>query len=145
MAIQKFTSERSWLVGSIIWGAVLLLLVLLAREFWTSGFTVSTGVVCLLQLAVLGLLLWFWFGTRYTLDGSTLFYTAGPVHGSIDVHRITRIKTSQRLWSGLRPALGFHGVVVCYNRWDEIYLSPKDKERFIAQLRAVNEAIVVEG
>jgi len=39
--------------------------------------------------------------------------------------------------------LGVKGLVVYYNRWEGIYFSPADEERFIAALRQVKPEIEV--
>ncbi|WP_210464039.1 PH domain-containing protein [Rufibacter roseolus] len=78
------------------------------------------------------------------MSGETLQYRCGPLHGTIPIRQIREIKQNQYLWAGLRPALGLHGLVINYNRWDTIYLSPAQKEAFLQALQEVNPQIVVE-
>jgi hypothetical protein len=47
------------------------------------------------------------------------------------------------MWAGYRPALARKGIVVRYNRWDEIYISPRDQEAFVAGLVERNPGIAV--
>jgi hypothetical protein len=102
---------------------------------------IALGFFC---LVVNGLLLWMWFGTYYQISGEKLIYRCGPLHGSIPIQKIREVKLNQYLWSGLRPALGMHGLVLNYNRWDTIYFSPAEKERFLDALREVHPEIEVK-
>ncbi|MGV3540053.1 MAG: PH domain-containing protein [Rufibacter sp.] len=145
MVAQRFSSEKNWFVTVAFWGTVLLLVALAAREVAVDGLSLETLVLCLFSLAVSGLLLWIWFGTYYTINGATLYYASGPMKGRLGIQRINRIQKNVRLWSGFRPALGLKGLVIYYNKWDELYLSPKDRERFVEMLLVVNKEIVVEG
>ncbi|MBA9075998.1 PH domain-containing protein [Rufibacter quisquiliarum] len=124
---------------------MLLLVVTVGQVLLTREFTAGTAALALFLVLVLALLLWIWFGTYYMIDGTMLVYASGPIKGKIDIHTITHIKPREKLWSGLKPSLGLDGLVIYYNKWDEIYLSPKEKEQFIQQLRQVKEEIVVEG
>ncbi|WP_210489844.1 PH domain-containing protein [Rufibacter aurantiacus] len=144
MASVKFTSSKSWFITLTIWGTVALLAVLLIQELRSGmSFPRKLGllVFCLLTS---GLLLWTWFGTHYLISGETLQYRCGPLHGTIPIRQIREVKQNQYLWAGLRPALGLHGLVINYNRWDTIYLSPAQKEAFLNALQQVNPQIVVE-
>lgn len=87
------------------------------------------------------MIIWMWFATYYEIDGQLLYYRSGPVNGSIDIASIRKIESGKTQFSGLKPALASNGCVVHYNKYDEIYLSPKDKEGFYEVLLKVNPAI----
>ncbi len=93
---------------------------------------------------VSSLLLWIWFSTYYRISGEMLHYRSGPIHGTIPIQQIREVALNKYLWSGIRPALGFKGLVVRYNKWDEIYFSPAEKEIFLKALQEANPAIVVK-
>jgi hypothetical protein len=141
---RVFPSAKNFWIGLVFGGTFLLLTGLTVWEFYTTEISTGQIIRSVLTLAVQGLLLWFWFETKYAIiEGSTLRYRSGPLHGEIDIQSITRVKLKERLWSGLRPALGLHGLVVYYNKWDEIYLSPAQKQEFVKALQEVNPSIVV--
>ncbi|WP_183906671.1 PH domain-containing protein [Rufibacter immobilis] len=143
MAPVTFLSSRSWLSSLTIWGTSLLLLGLLATEVQSTMPLLGKIALALLCLLLCGLLLWIWFGTFYRITSSTLSYRSGPIHGQIPVQQIKEIRLNTYLWSGLRPALGPKGLVVLYNKWDEIYLSPLDQETFLKTLLQLNPDIII--
>jgi hypothetical protein len=145
MVSRTFSSSKSWVSTLTIWGTCILLLVLLPSEIQSTTMPLA-GKIALTTflLAVAGLLLWTWFATYYRISGEVLHYRCGPLYGTIPIQRIRKIKQNKYLLVGLRPALGLNGLVIHYNRWDEIYLSPADQEGFLRTLQEINSGIVVE-
>jgi hypothetical protein len=139
----KFPSEKGALAAVIIWRTVMLQLFLLGRIILAGEFALPEIFAGTLLISVSGLLLWLWFGTRYEIRREELHYSSGPLKGSIPVAQIHRITKNKTLWSGLKPALGQRGLIIQYNRYDEIYISPANKEAFIAQLRRINPEIQI--
>ncbi|WP_062543398.1 PH domain-containing protein [Rufibacter tibetensis] len=140
-----FSSSKSWVSTLGIWGTTALLFFMLAQEIQSPmplAGKIALGLFCLL---ICSLLLWIWFGTYYRIAGETLYFRCGPLHGSIPIQKIREVKLNQYLWSGLRPALGLHGLVINYNRWDTIYFSPAEKEQFLNALREVNPNIELKA
>lgn len=96
----------------------------------------------ILILIVVGFLFWLYFGTSYELTKENgLSYRSGPFHGTIGVDRITEIIKGKTLWVGFRPATARKGLIVKYDRFNEIYISPKTNESFIEKLLELNETI----
>ncbi|ESU21282.1 hypothetical protein FCR2A7T_05790 [Flavobacterium cauense R2A-7] len=89
------------------------------------------------------LFLWIVFDTKYKIKENKLYYCSGPIRGKIDILKINKIE-SVKTWyvtSILKPALGSYGLTITYNRFDDIYISPKNKEDFIAELLKINPNI----
>jgi len=80
------------------------------------------------------LFLWFFFGTSYSLTSSFLNYKSGPLKGSIPLENIREIIKNKTLWVGLKPATARKGLIIKYNTYDEIYISPQDNEEFIKSI-----------
>ena len=89
------------------------------------------------------LLVWIWLDTGYTITPNKVTYKSGPFKGSISVDRIQKIAIGKTLWAGLRPATAMKGLVIYYNKYDEIYLSPDSNERFIKLLLNHNPSIKI--
>ena len=89
------------------------------------------------------LFLWIVFDTKYTIKENKLYYCSGPIRGKIDVLKINKIENVKTWYvtSVLKPALGSYGLTITYNRFDDIYISPKNKEDFIAELLKINPNI----
>ncbi|KAA6433522.1 PH domain-containing protein [Rufibacter glacialis] len=145
MASVTFYSSRSWVVALAVWGTTALLAALVVQEASSELPLLGKMALGLFCLLVSGLLLWTWFCTYYQISGETLYYRCGPLHGSIPIHKIRDVQLNTHLWAGLRPALGLHGLVINYHRWDTIYFSPAEKEAFLNALREVNPEIEVKA
>ncbi|MFC6996606.1 PH domain-containing protein [Rufibacter roseus] len=144
MINEVFPSTRNWISKLAVWGTIVVIAVALSFEAQASGPTAVKITLFIFSLLIVGLLLWIWFGTHYRISGNTLHYRSGPLRGSIPINSIRKIQLNKYLWVGLRPALGTAGLILYYNKWDEIYFSPTEKERFVQLLIQVNPKIVVE-
>jgi hypothetical protein len=80
-------------------------------------------------------LLWVWFGTWYKIDQEELYYQSGPLKGRIPLNQVKKITINTTLWSGIKPALSRKGLIILYNKYDEIYLSPRQQQQFLNALR----------
>ncbi|KGO89023.1 PH domain-containing protein [Flavobacterium suncheonense] len=95
-------------------------------------------------LSVISLfIVWMLFDTKYQIKGNDLLYFCGPIRGKIDILQIRKIENVKTWFVGitLKPALGSYGLSITYNKFDEIYLSPKRKSEFVAELLKINPNI----
>jgi hypothetical protein len=136
-AIQ-YPSKKGVLTGSILVGVVLFML----GEMVLLPFREKPMAYVLLAVPI-ALIAWMWFGTSYRIDATHLHFASGPLRGKIALTAITQLTCGETMWAGYRPALARKGIVVRYNRWDEIYVSPKEQEAFVAELVARNPKIAV--
>ncbi|XMO87296.1 PH domain-containing protein [Algibacter sp. AS12] len=141
---MKFDSKKDILFSLIILGTntflVGITIIGIAKgemekdEYWTL----------ILILAVVGLLFWLYFGTHYELNKKNgLIYKSGPFNGKISVDRITEIVKGKTLWVGFRPATSRKGLIVKYDKYNEIYISPKTNESFIEKILELNGHIKI--
>ena len=137
---MRFQSDRSWFVTIVLWGAVIFMVfagVLAVQQ----GGPEQWMLIILILVALM--IVWMWFATYYEIEGQTLHYRSGPLNGGIDIMSIRKIESGKTQFSGLKPALASNGCVVHYNKYDEIYLSPKDKDGFYEALLKVNPSIEI--
>ncbi|MDJ1502033.1 PH domain-containing protein [Xanthocytophaga agilis] len=124
----------------ITFGVIALILVAVTvLTLWTKPLS----MVWIPVVVVLAVLVWVWTRTFYSIDGNYLYYQSGPIRGKIAISQIRQMDVNQTLWVGFRPALSTGGIIIHYNKWDEIYISPKDSDRFVATLTTANENIQV--
>ena len=98
----------------------------------------------ILVLSVVGLLIWLFFGTNYELTKENgLVYRSGPIRGKISIDRITEIVKGKTLWVGLKPATAGNGLIVKYDKYNEIYISPDTNELFVEKILELNEQIKI--
>ncbi|MFD2551775.1 PH domain-containing protein [Bizionia sediminis] len=113
------------------------LLVMLYNSLFLNDpeqFRIQTVHVMLCLL--IGLLIWLGLDTSYRLTPTTLFYKSGPIRGRIEITNIHEVVVGKTLWSGLKPATARHGLIIKYNKYEEIYISPKTNTAFIKTLKA---------
>ncbi|MGC4039980.1 MAG: PH domain-containing protein [Flavobacterium sp.] len=81
--------------------------------------------------------------TRYIIDGNQLTVKSmWIVNDKIEISKIRKIEKTNSILSS--PALSLDRLAVKFNKFDEVYISPKDKQLFINDLVAQNPAIEIE-
>lgn len=88
---------------------------------------------------------WVYFGTHYVLTDKHLEYTSGPINGSVAISRIHEIAKGQTLLSGTKAAVALNGLIVKYNKYDEVYISPKTNDFFVEEILKINPEIKITG
>jgi len=86
------------------------------------------------MLAVAGFLIWLGLGTNYELAQTELKYKSGPIRGKIQIDKIHEIIMGKTLWSGLKPATARNGLIIKYEKYNEIYISPKTNDSFVKKI-----------
>ena len=139
---MKFEPEKSAVSALVIFSMVSVLLTLQLR---TLIYEPEAGYFLpLLPSLPVGLMLWIWFGTGYEIKNGNLYYRSGPFTGNIDISGIKEIRKGQS-WRliGIKPALSTDGIIIRYNKFDEIFLAPDNKKEFIEELLRNNPDIML--
>ena len=89
------------------------------------------------------LILWPLLYTYYQIKDNKLIYRSGYIRGEIDINNIKEINKGKTRWIGLKPALATGGIIIKYNRFDDVYLAPQNNEELVKDLLKLNEDIVV--
>lgn len=138
---------RSTLSPIFVLILVVVILVLISSFFIIKN---ETGEEIPVQIKILfgliiALFVWMLLDTNYKIKENVLLYCSGPIRGKIDIHKINRVEHVKTWYvtSLLKPALGSHGLTVTYNKFDDIYISPRNKAAFIAELLKVNPNIQI--
>ena len=120
-----------WLVIVTIAIPIMLL------EFILDGLNTPDKVAELVALAivvaVLGLLTWLYFSTRYTISGDFLLVKAGPFSWVIPIDDIVSVEPTRNPMSS--PALSLDRLLIRYGHSAELLISPKDKSGFMTELK----------
>tara|TARA_R110000850_G_scaffold215188_3_gene340952 strand:- start:211 stop:507 length:297 start_codon:yes stop_codon:yes gene_type:complete len=95
------------------------------------------------MLAVAGFLIWLGLGTNYELTQTELKYKRGPIRGKIQIDKIHEIIMGKTLWSGLKPATARNGLIIKYEKYNEIYISPKTNDSFVKKILELNGKIKI--
>lgn len=102
----------------------------------------SIGTIILMSVPT-GLLLWAYFNTAYWITNNTLHYKSAFLKGNIPINKITQLLVSKTMWVGLKPALASKGIIVKYNKFDEIYIAPVDNAALCSELIKHNPNIKI--
>jgi hypothetical protein len=100
-------------------------------------------VVIGINTIILIFLTWLILQTNYTLDSKNLFYKSGPFKGTIAINSIKKIEFHNGIivpviW---KPALSHVGLIITYNHYDDIYISPENRDEFVSKLTILNPTI----
>ena len=130
---------------SLLWLIIIFLLVipLIPQDKENSNALPIIGIT--LSYLVAGMLIWILLDTKYTIKNNKFIYCSGPIRGTIKIENIYKIERWNKWYvsSFLKPALSKDGLVIYYEKFDDIYISPKNKEVFIAALREINPEIEI--
>lgn len=138
---MKFKSKKDILFSIIIFGVSAFLVGISIFEI-IRGKNYLTLIIT--NTAVIGFLFWLYFGTNYKLsEENELIYKSGPLRGRISIDRITEIIVGKTLWVGFRPATSRNGLIIKYDKYSEIYISPKTNELFIEKILGLNGEIKI--
>ncbi|HLT08871.1 MAG TPA: PH domain-containing protein [Cyclobacteriaceae bacterium] len=105
-----------------------------------QAFTQNSELL-LPMLVPLVLILWPLFNTYYQIRAEKPIYRPGYVHGEIDINSIREIIKGKTMWIRFKPSLATGGLIIKFNRFNEIYLAPKNNEELIADLPKLNGSI----
>ncbi|RZL37338.1 MAG: hypothetical protein EOP00_28725 [Pedobacter sp.] len=140
-----FSSSKNLIMVSLLWLTVISLLITpFIPDFGEENLTVEI-IGFIIIYAVCGLLIWILVDTKYRLNKQNLYYYCGPFRGNIPVDKIRKIERWNKWYvtSSMKPALDSDGFIIYYEKFDDIYISPKNKENFIKILLEINPNIEV--
>jgi len=137
-----FKSSRNIYIVITLWAVIVLLslpfLVFIQSIPWQIILGAGSAIVICDAL-----LLWILFDTKYIIRNHYFNYYSGPYRGNINIKSIRKIETDNSFIKStlLKPALGTNGLVIYYNKFDDIFISPADKNGFIKQILIINPDI----
>ena len=102
-------------------------------------------IVTIINGITLLLLLWIIFRTNYTIDESYLICKSGPFKKKIKIQSISKISYHKGIIvpSFWKFSLNHYGLIINYQKFEDVYISPKDEIDFIAELTQINPNIII--
>jgi energy-coupling factor transporter transmembrane protein EcfT len=142
---MKFESKKDVFFSGTILVMCFLLIAITVEGVLNKKIGTNEYWVLIVILGVVILLFSLFFNTHYSLSKEHgLIYQSGPFKGKISIDRITKVEKGKTLWVGLKPATARKGLIIKYDKYNEIYISPKTNESFIEKLLEINPNIIVE-
>ncbi|MBD1391534.1 PH domain-containing protein [Mucilaginibacter glaciei] len=131
---MKYYSRKGSIVIAIIVFVVIMTIICFFAKVYAASYVLITA---LMYLA------WMWYDTYYIIRGNQLFYKSALLKGSIEINAIVEIVKNKKLFSGKKPSLSTKGIIINYNKYDDIFISPKKIDQFIKALKTINPNIKV--
>ena len=128
-------------------GVLIFSIAICVIPMWPLIRSGISGIEALFAFVILAattlMMIAFYTHTYYTIDGNELRWRSSILFGKFSVSSIQKVAINKTLWVGTRPATARNGVIIYYNKYDEIYFSPSDNEAFVAALLEINPEIEV--
>jgi hypothetical protein len=97
------------------------------------------------MIGIISMIIWILFNTKYSIKEEILYFCSGPFRGKITINSIRKIERHSGLIVPVtyKPALNTKGLIVYYNSFDDIYISPNQEAVFLEELLKINPKIIV--
>jgi hypothetical protein len=141
---MKFKSKKDILFQLLGFSIIVFFIgIILFRVFYDGIENYNFMWTDIFMLTVAGFLIWLDLGTNYELTQTELKYKSGPIRGKIEIDKIHEIIKGKTLWSGLKPATARNGLIIKYEKYNEIYISPKTNDSFMKKILELNDKIKI--
>ena len=97
------------------------------------------------MVGIISMIIWILLDTKYSINEEILYFYSGPFRGKININSIRKIEHHSGLIVPVtyKPALDTKGLIIYYNSFDDIYISPKEVNVFLEELLKINPNITV--
>ena len=85
------------------------------------------------QVFFIGLAVFFYIlkrTTNYTFKDDLLFCRSVIFHKSLPYSSIRKIEVGTKLYAGLKFSTSLQGLIIRYNKFDDLFISPENQELF---------------
>ena len=142
---KSSVSKRSY--GMLLLMVVILIAPFLSIEEFSIGDLRNTGflIYIIITFLIIILLFWIYFGTYYTIENNYLHHRSGPFFGKIKISSIRKINYHSGWYVPVfyKPSTDTVGLIITYNKYDDIYFSAKDRDSLVNDLLKINPEIQV--
>lgn len=136
--MKIYKANRKGFINYLLFGFLIFPIAI----FYFDGKTFTENPFILLPLlSPLILITWIYIDTSYKIENGKLIYRSGFLRGKIEIQKIREIIKGKTMWSGRKPALAKKGLIIKFNKYDEIYIAPENNKEMISDLLKVNSEI----
>ena len=133
--MRVFKSKIDWWFGLILVYPIFVSIKAMVEGEWLGLLGLA---------AVVGFILFLSKTTQYIINENQLIVkSTWIVNERIDISKITKVEKSNSILSS--PALSLDRLLVRYNKYDEVLISPKEKKEFIDELLKINPTIEIKN
>src|SRR5690625_6799064 len=129
---------------SIASAVILICLLTIIFAWWGNHQTFGFNLwLTILLLSIIGIIIWTINDTFYSLTEKELKYKCEFLNGVITINSIKELEVNKTICIGIKPATAQRGIIVKYNQFDQIYISPEDNELFVTEILKLNSDIKI--
>ncbi len=139
---MKFECRKNIWVLIMLYSAIIIPAFLMVKSAFVKPIDTEFIIVSIILFLSNIFVLWSMF-IKYEITESVFKYQSGPFSGSIEINTITSITKNTSMYVGFKPAMDSKGLIIRYNKYDDIYISPKTNESFIAKILEINKDVVI--
>lgn len=140
--MKVFRSRQDNLMDAMIIGLIVSMIVMMIITLRTEQAT-FIEFVSIIGLPTFFMAILLLPRPRYTIDSHFVSYRSGIFRGKIAIDKIHKIEVGKTLWVGFKPAAARKGLIIHYNRYKEIYISPDGNDDFVNELLQYNPDIKI--
>lgn len=131
--MQIYKSKIDWWLGLPLLYPIFRSIQSIIEGEWIGYMGI---IICLLFIVFISK------STRYIITENRLIVKCMfIVNDSIEISKIRKIEKTNSILSS--PALSLDRIAVFYNKYDEVYISPKDKQTFLEEILKINPDIEI--
>ena len=144
--MKKYTSKVSpWI--RVILGSSLAISWAVFVPVYRHASPSSTLIIFILLAAITLFIGHLYFHTYYLLDDEYVYWHSGFFKGKLPIKEIKSIRKAAsplEVHALIKPCLTMKPLLMKYNTYDELPVSPLEEEKFIETLKTINPNIVVK-
>lgn len=130
---MKVKSKRDPYIVLIILGFIIFFSSVVLSEIKLYGWNLNM----IFDAVIIGLMFLFLiccYFITYQVTPNFISYRIAFFYGEIPLDKIRSIEVGTTMWAGFKPAFARKGLIIKYNTYDEIYISPRKQEKFIKEI-----------
>jgi hypothetical protein len=143
--VKIYPSAKHKLTIWLYWFLVVFMLVILVFPILEEGFTLPIILISIFHLVFIIFFITILFNTNYTIQNDELLCKSSVFRSKIKIKNIRKIEHHKGIIVPVTWKLGLShiGIIITYNKYDDIYISPENVDLFIKDLLAINPTIEI--
>jgi hypothetical protein len=143
--VKFYPSAKHKLTIWLYWFLMVFMLVILVFPILEEGFTLPIILISIFHLVFVIFFITILFNTNYTIQNDELLCKSSVFRSKIKIKNIRKIEHHKGIIVPVTWKLGLShiGIIITYNKYDDIYISPENVDLFIKDLLAINPTIEI--
>ncbi|TNF48518.1 MAG: hypothetical protein EP305_05280 [Bacteroidetes bacterium] len=142
---MRYKSRVDWFFKTAI---ALILVSFIAGFIQMMLDNESTSSLVLFSI-VMGVVMLFLFSliptTYYDIKEDQLYCRSLFFKKKLPINSIRKVDVGNSLYAGMKMSLALKGIIIYFNKYDEIYISPENQDAFVQHLVKIHPQIEIIG